>query len=504
MTRPPRSQIGGRMRRACRRPAYTPHKSRHARCRRCSTPAHRTTSRSRRCRASLWSWLGHGGGVAGGQCRHVHIVLGEVFDLNARQHDGELISPPVVDRRNIFQRFSVLRIGDAVQHKDRSSRLEIERACDLLVRRLGADLVPRRLHGDAELPLPDRNGRDARLRTQQLGRGLDLQRQETAYQPDGTVCIEVEFFNAQEPLVDRAPECLGNVLGRNDRTEADDARRRLYATRVDHFRRGLHAGQILLDPVADEGAEPSLLRDPAFTLENGKAAAHCHATQSELVAQFLLGAELIPGPIFTPDDRLAEPVSKLNMQGNPAFPVEELTVHTDPHSARDHITSSQRRQAGCIILSHTHRPQSAQAHLLRVQRELAMGKRTDPYDVEVGRRIRARRVAKQMSQMDLAGRLGLTFQQVQKYEKGTNRVAAGRLKRIARILEVPILYFFDDTDEFGNDGVAADGLVDNSRALRLMRAYSRIDNSSLQQSILDLTEKIATERRSSPSLKMTS
>ncbi|MFL5068459.1 MAG: helix-turn-helix domain-containing protein [Xanthobacteraceae bacterium] len=133
-----------------------------------------------------------------------------------------------------------------------------------------------------------------------------------------------------------------------------------------------------------------------------------------------------------------------------------------------------------------------------------MGKRTDPYDVEVGRRIRARRVAKQMSQMDLAGRLGLTFQQVQKYEKGTNRVAAGRLKRIARILEVPILYFFDDTDEFGNDGVAADGLVDNSRALRLMRAYSRIDNSSLQQSILDLTEKIATERRSSPSLKMTS
>jgi transcriptional regulator with XRE-family HTH domain len=132
-----------------------------------------------------------------------------------------------------------------------------------------------------------------------------------------------------------------------------------------------------------------------------------------------------------------------------------------------------------------------------------MGKRTDPYDVEVGRRIRARRMAKQMSQMDLAGRLGLTFQQVQKYEKGTNRVAAGRLKRIARILEVPILYFFDDTDEFGNESILADGLVENSRALRLMRAYSRIDNSSLQQSILDLTEKIATERRSSANLKLT-
>jgi transcriptional regulator with XRE-family HTH domain len=132
-----------------------------------------------------------------------------------------------------------------------------------------------------------------------------------------------------------------------------------------------------------------------------------------------------------------------------------------------------------------------------------MGKRTDPYDVEVGRRIRARRVARQMSQMDLAGHLGLTFQQVQKYEKGTNRVAAGRLKRIARILEVPILYFFDDTDEFGHDGAATNGLADNSRALRLMRAYSRIDNSSLQQSILDLTEKIATERRSASNLKIT-
>jgi transcriptional regulator with XRE-family HTH domain len=132
-----------------------------------------------------------------------------------------------------------------------------------------------------------------------------------------------------------------------------------------------------------------------------------------------------------------------------------------------------------------------------------MGKRTDPYDVEVGRRIRARRMARQMSQMDLAGHLGLTFQQVQKYEKGTNRVAAGRLKRIARILEVPILYFFDDTDEVGSNGVVAEGPADNSRALRLMRAYSRIDNSSLQQSILDLTERIATERRSPSNLKIT-
>src|SRR5918911_4828877 len=103
-----------------------------------------------------------------------------------------------------------------------------------------------------------------------------------------------------------------------------------------------------------------------------------------------------------------------------------------------------------------------------------MSKRTDPYDVEVGRRIRARRVARQMSQMELAGRLGLTFQQVQKYEKGTNRVAASRLKRIAKILDVPILYFFDEADEYAPNGPAPEGPADNSRALRLMRAYSRI------------------------------
>lgn len=120
-----------------------------------------------------------------------------------------------------------------------------------------------------------------------------------------------------------------------------------------------------------------------------------------------------------------------------------------------------------------------------------MSKRTDPYDVEIGRRIRARRVSRQMSQMELAGRLGLTFQQVQKYEKGTNRVAAGRLKRIARILDVPIMYFFDEGEEPAADTVAAG--LNNNRASRLMRAYSRIDNLSLQQSILDLTEKIASE-----------
>jgi len=119
-----------------------------------------------------------------------------------------------------------------------------------------------------------------------------------------------------------------------------------------------------------------------------------------------------------------------------------------------------------------------------------MAKRTDPYEIEVGRRIRARRLARRMSQMELAGRLGVTFQQVQKYEKGTNRITAGRLKRIANILDVPILYFFEDAVE---EPAAP---ADNNRELRLVRAYARIDNLDVQQSILDLTEKIATENGS--------
>jgi len=110
-------------------------------------------------------------------------------------------------------------------------------------------------------------------------------------------------------------------------------------------------------------------------------------------------------------------------------------------------------------------------------------------------------MASQMSQMDLAGRIGVTFQQVQKYEKGTNRVAAGRLKRIAKILDVPILYFFDDSDDALTNTITP--VPSNARALRLMRAYSRIDNLALQQSILDLTEQIATESNASSNHKIT-
>jgi transcriptional regulator with XRE-family HTH domain len=78
-------------------------------------------------------------------------------------------------------------------------------------------------------------------------------------------------------------------------------------------------------------------------------------------------------------------------------------------------------------------------------------KSTTSHDVEVGQRIRARRMAKGMSQTELGTMLGVTFQQVQKYEKGVNRVGAGRLVRVGEALDVPVSFFFGATDTGSED-----------------------------------------------------
>ena len=122
-----------------------------------------------------------------------------------------------------------------------------------------------------------------------------------------------------------------------------------------------------------------------------------------------------------------------------------------------------------------------------------MKKRGDILDIEVGRRIRARRLARHMSQTDLASRLGLTFQQVQKYEKGTNRVGAGRLHRIAEILDVSVSHFFPDAQTQASDDQQSrivEFLV-TARAVRLLKAYSQLADPKLQQSIVSLVEELA-------------
>src|SRR5947209_2670874 len=117
-------------------------------------------------------------------------------------------------------------------------------------------------------------------------------------------------------------------------------------------------------------------------------------------------------------------------------------------------------------------------------RAKAMGsKKPDLIDIEVGQRIRIQRLALGLSQTELAERIGVTFQQVQKYEKGANRVGAGRLTQIAKVLSVTVGSFFDGREAI--DKVARQGFrsplaaMAQPYAYRLLRAYSTIADPDL-------------------------
>src|ERR1700688_5046168 len=109
-------------------------------------------------------------------------------------------------------------------------------------------------------------------------------------------------------------------------------------------------------------------------------------------------------------------------------------------------------------------------------------RRPDRVDIEVGRRVRTFRLEKGLSQEQLGDQLGLTFQQVQKYEKGINRIGAGRLQRIANILEIPVGNFFAPHRK-GEAAAELFELLDTAAALKLVRAYSRIRQPKVQQAI---------------------
>ena len=127
-------------------------------------------------------------------------------------------------------------------------------------------------------------------------------------------------------------------------------------------------------------------------------------------------------------------------------------------------------------------------------------KAPNPVDRYVGSRVRMRRIMLGMSQEKLGEALGLTFQQVQKYEKGTNRVGASRIQQIAEILQIPVSFLF----EGGPSGtVNADGTIEGpspsyvsdflatSEGLALTRAFTRISDAKLRRSIVELVEQIA-------------
>jgi len=113
-------------------------------------------------------------------------------------------------------------------------------------------------------------------------------------------------------------------------------------------------------------------------------------------------------------------------------------------------------------------------------------------DVEMGHRIRVRRVELKMSQMELGDRLGVSFQQVQKYEKGTNRISTTRMNQIAKALEVPLTFFFKDSTKQEQE-VQSLLALDASFSIRLLRAYHRIEDQRVQRSFVTLIESVAPE-----------
>src|SRR5690348_17280683 len=125
-------------------------------------------------------------------------------------------------------------------------------------------------------------------------------------------------------------------------------------------------------------------------------------------------------------------------------------------------------------------------------------KQASPIDVQVGNRVRLRRMLIGMSQEKLGELLGLTFQQVQKYEKGVNRIGAGRLFQVAHILGVPIDYFYEGVSgvQDGAPGFAEPGgasppvmeFLSSGEGLQLSLAFMRIRDPKVRKRVLDLVK----------------
>jgi len=129
--------------------------------------------------------------------------------------------------------------------------------------------------------------------------------------------------------------------------------------------------------------------------------------------------------------------------------------------------------------------------------------RTAYVDAHVGGRLRERRILLGLSQTRLGESLGLSFQQIQKYERGIDRISVGRLVHLAHVLEVPITYFFDELSESGDTagllagiakastGEAAEDPMSKRETLELVRAYYQIEQTELRKHIFALIRSIA-------------
>ena len=130
-------------------------------------------------------------------------------------------------------------------------------------------------------------------------------------------------------------------------------------------------------------------------------------------------------------------------------------------------------------------------------------KKPNPIDIHVGSRVRLRRNMLGMSQEKLGESLGITFQQIQKYEKGTNRVGASRLQAIAAILGVPVAFFFEDApghDQSKPGGFAEDGstsyivdFLNSAEGLQLNRAFVKLSDARVRRKLVDLVKSLAAD-----------
>lgn len=136
---------------------------------------------------------------------------------------------------------------------------------------------------------------------------------------------------------------------------------------------------------------------------------------------------------------------------------------------------------------------------------MANKKQPNPIDIHVGSRVRLKRMMLGMSQEKLGDQLGITFQQIQKYEKGSNRIGASRLQHIARIFNVPVAFFFEDAPGAapqppaglaeGRDTSHVVDFLSTAEGIQLNTAFVRIKDAKLRRRLIDLVRSMATEGR---------
>ncbi len=132
-------------------------------------------------------------------------------------------------------------------------------------------------------------------------------------------------------------------------------------------------------------------------------------------------------------------------------------------------------------------------------------RRPNPIDIHVGSRVRLQRMLLSMSQEKLGEQLGLTFQQVQKYEKGINRIGASRLFELSRVLGVPVQFFYDEAPGVAANGGALSGMAEpasesyivnflsSREGLELNKAFVKIEDPKVRRSIVELVRNLAAD-----------